>query len=132
MLFLLLTTQTFYKVTCSYGAPYIGETRHSFNARINEHGADIKHECVLKSILAEHSWSAKHHICLESTKILFKENNFFKRKLKESIRINNHPSILNCDDGWNLSLPWQPLLSSIRKPSSKSFLIVPLVFNPLP
>lgn len=101
-----------YKIVCSYGAPYIGETGHSFRTRIREHGADIKYDRVQKSALAEHSSSTKHHICLESTEILAKEDNFFKRKLKEAIKISYHPINLNRDDGWSISLSWQPLLNT--------------------
>jgi hypothetical protein len=102
-----------YKILCSCGAPYIGETGRSFQMRIREHSADIKHDRVHKSALAEHSSSTKHHICLESTQILFKEDNFFKRKLLEAIEINHHPINLNRDDGWSLSQSWQPLLNSL-------------------
>ena len=105
-----------YKVLCSCGTPYIGETGRSFTTRIKEHSADIKHERVVKSSLAEHSSLTKHHICLENSQILAKENNYYKRKMKEAIEIFNHPTNLNRDEGWALSLAWHPLLSSIKRP----------------
>ena len=109
-----LSASGVYKIPCSCGSLYIGETGRSFSTRIKEHSADIRHERVLKSALAEHSSSTKHHICLENAKILLKEDNFFKRKLKEAIAIFNHPSNLNHDEGWALNLSWHPLLSSLK------------------
>jgi hypothetical protein len=35
-----------YKVECSCGKIYIGETGWSFHIRIKEHGEDIKNECT--------------------------------------------------------------------------------------
>ncbi|XP_059066646.1 uncharacterized protein LOC131857886 [Cryptomeria japonica] len=104
-----------YKIVCSCGTPYIGETGHSFMTRIKEHSADIKHERALKSALAEHSTTTKHHICLEDTQVLCRENNFFKRKVKEAIAIIQHPSNLNRDDGLNLSISWHPLLLALQR-----------------
>ena len=106
-----------YKVLCSCGIPYIGETGRSVVTRLKEHAADIRHERVLKSALAEHSSSTKHHICLEDARIVSNERNFFKRKFKEAVEIYNNPSNLNRDDGWHLNLAWRPLLSSLQHSS---------------
>jgi len=100
-----------YKILCSCGVPYIGETDWAFNTRIQEHGADIKHERTQKSALAEDYSTTKHHICLENMQILSKEDNYFKRKFEEAIEINYHPMNLNRDDGWSINPSWQPLLS---------------------
>ena len=94
--------------------PYIGETGRSVHTQIKEHVADIRHDRVGKSALAEHSFSSKHHICLEDTLVLSKEDNYFKRKLKEAIEIFNHPINLNRDDGWILNPSWQPMLTLQR------------------
>ena len=109
-----LLYSTMYKIVCSCGAPYKGETGRSFRTRFCEHSADIRYDRVHKSTLAEHSSSTKHHICLESAQILAKEDNFFKRKLKEAIEISYHSINLNRDDGWSISPSWQPLLSMLN------------------
>lgn len=44
-----------YKVVCSCGAPYIGETVLSFNTKIKEHSLNIRHDRVHKSALVKHS-----------------------------------------------------------------------------
>jgi hypothetical protein len=99
-----------YKIECSCGKCYIGETGRSFQIRIKEHGADIKNERIRTSALAEHSLKTRHHICLEDTKILAKENHFFKRRVREAIEIRKHPSNLNRDNGLELSENWLPLI----------------------
>jgi hypothetical protein len=81
-----------YKIECSCGKCYIGETGRSFQIRIKEHGADIKNERICTSALAEHSLKTRHHIRLEDTKILAKENHLFKRRIREAIEIRKHPS----------------------------------------
>ena len=62
-----------YKVTCSCGLNYIGEIGRSLKVRLKEHGADIH-----TSALVEHSEKSKHHICLEDSSFLAKENHHFK------------------------------------------------------
>ena len=103
-----------YKVVCSCGAPYIGETGRSVSTRIKEHCADIRHDRVQKLALAEHSSTTKHHICLEDAQILSKEDNYFKRKLKEAVEIVGHPINLNRDEGWSLNHSWLPLLAKCQ------------------
>jgi len=66
------------------------------------------------SALAEHSFSSKHHIRLEDTKILAKEDHFFKRRIKEAIEILKHPNNLNRDNGLEISENWIPLIQDKR------------------
>ena len=83
--------------------PYIRELGQFFITRIWEHSVDIKHERVQKSTLGKHSSSTKHHIYLKTAKIVSKEENYFKMKLKETISISYHPIKLNRDDGWSIN-----------------------------
>ena len=62
-----------YKIDCSCGKSYIGETGRSLQTRLKEHGADIRNERSRTSALAEHSSKTKHHICLESASIVARE-----------------------------------------------------------
>jgi len=55
-----------YKIHCSCGKSYIGETGRS----LKEHGADIRNGRSRTSALAEHSLKTKHHICLENASII--------------------------------------------------------------
>jgi hypothetical protein len=99
-----------YKIEFSCGKCYIGETGHSFQIRIKEHGANIKTECTRTSSLAEHSFSSKHHISLEDTKILANKDHFFKHRIKEAIEILEHRNNLNRDNGLEISENWIPLI----------------------
>jgi len=78
--------------------------------RIKEHGANIKNERIRTSTLAEHSIKTRHHVHLEDTKILTKENHLFKHRIREAIEIRKHPSNLNRDSGLELSENWLPLI----------------------
>ena len=99
-----------YKIECSCRKCYIGETSHSFQVRIKEHGADIKNERICTSVLEEHSLKTKHHVRLEDTKILAKEGHLFERQIREAIEIRKHPSNLNRDKGLELNDNWFPLI----------------------
>jgi hypothetical protein len=104
-----------YKIECSYGECYIGEIGRSFQTRIKEHGADIKNERIHTSALAEHSLKTKHHVRLEDTKILAKEEHLFKRCIREAIEIRKHPRNLNRDNGLDLSENWLPLIHKNKR-----------------
>jgi hypothetical protein len=84
-----------YKVSCSCGKSYIGETGRSFQIRIKEHEGDIKNKRIHTSALVEHSLKTKHHVCLEDTMILAKENHYYKRRFREALEIIKHPNNIN-------------------------------------
>jgi len=60
------------------GKSYIGDIGRSFQIRIKEHEGDIKNEGIHTSALSKHSLETKHHVFLEDTKILAKENHYYK------------------------------------------------------
>jgi hypothetical protein len=105
-----------YKVSCSCGKCYIGETGRSFQIRIKEHATDIRNEHIRTSALAEHSLKTKHQVFLEETKILAKENHYYKRCLREALEIIKHPNNINRDGGLEVSNFWQPLINQLRDP----------------
>jgi hypothetical protein len=99
-----------YKVECSCKKCYIGEIKIFFQVRIKEHGDDISRERIGASTLAEHSNDTKHHMCLKDTKILAKENHYFKRRIREAIEIIKHGNNLNRDGGLEINENWLPLI----------------------
>jgi len=101
-----------YLVPCSCGKTYIGEIGQSISTRIQEHVADIKHNCSKTSSLAEHSDKTSHHICIENTCVVAKIDYYHHMKFKEAIKIGKHPNNLNCDDGWKISDNWITTLTS--------------------
>lgn len=62
-----------YKIICSCGKSYIGETGRSLQTRLKEHGANIRNERSRTLALAEHSSKTKHHVCLENASIVTRE-----------------------------------------------------------
>jgi hypothetical protein len=80
-----------YKVSCSCGKCYIGETRRSFQVRIKEHGADIRNERIHTSALAEHSLKTKHHVLPGGYKDTSKRGSLLHETLKRSSRNNQTP-----------------------------------------
>ena len=97
-----------YKILCSCNISYIGETGCSFHTRLKEHGTDIRKERIRSSALAEHVAKTKHHICVEDTTILAKEDHYFKRKFREALEIIKLPHNLNRDGGLEVSTSWLP------------------------
>jgi hypothetical protein len=80
-----------------------------------EHEAYIRKEHTHTSALAEHSHKTKHHVCLEDTKILAKEGHYYKRRLREAIKIIKHPNNMNRDGGLEVSIFWHPLINQLKE-----------------
>jgi len=108
-----------YKIDCSCGKSYIGETGHSLQTRLKEHGADIRNERSRTSALVEHSSKTKHHICLESASIIAREEQHQRRKIREALEIIKHPHNLNRDNDVEISGSWLPLIKESRSHSSQ-------------
>ena len=70
-----------YAIPCLCGEIYIRETGRAINIRIKENCADIRHERIKKSAIAEHSQKTNHHICIEDAKVIAIEENYNKRRV---------------------------------------------------
>ena len=103
-----------YSIPCTCGKQYIGETGRSFQIRLKEHIADIKHNRVKKSALAEHYHHTGHHLCIEDTKFIAKIDHYEKRKIWEALEIELQKNNLNRDDGMQISEAWKPVLNKIK------------------
>ena len=79
-----------------------------------EHNVDLRHNRHKKSSLAEHAHITPHHICLENAKVISREDNLIKRKIKEKIEINLNENYLKTDYGANISDSWKTLLHSLQ------------------
>lgn len=101
-----------YAILCSCGTPYIGETGHSINQRINEHLVDLKHGRAKSSALAKHAEKTKHHVCIEEARVIAKVAQFHHRKIREALEIEKRSNNLNRDDSWKISSRWILALSS--------------------
>lgn len=103
-----------YKIDCSCGKSYIGETWHSLKTRLKEHGVDIKNGRSRTSKLAEHPSKTKHHVCLESAKIITREDHYQKRKIREVLEIRKCPNKLNRDGGNEINRNWLLVIRHIN------------------
>ncbi|MCG8431473.1 MAG: GIY-YIG nuclease family protein, partial [Candidatus Omnitrophica bacterium] len=95
-----------YKVNCSCGKSYIGETCRPLSTRITEHQ---KHA---KSALFEHSANTGHEIHWEQTEILNSRlEKDYQRKLMEAIQIRRHQPELNRDTGLFLPMAYDCIIN---------------------
>ena len=72
---------------------YIGETARTLRVRFKKH-IDSKHP---KSAITEHTSITGHKYTLADVKVLVKEDNDFKKKVKEAIAIHKNKPVLNRD-----------------------------------
>ena len=103
------TMNCIYKIPCECERVYIGETGRALQIRVNEHKNLAKKGLTEKSRIVEHAWNENHKIQWSNAKIVAKESNSIKRKLKEAAYIAltqdpiSQPSI-------ELKSIWIPLL----------------------
>ena len=117
-----------YSIPCSCEIPYIGETGRSIQTRLKEHSADIIHDRHQKAALAEHAHHSRHHIQIERTKLIAREDHYKRRKIREAIEIEKFPSNLNRDDGLKLNDCWRPIIRHLKNYNTHS----KLTKEPLP
>jgi hypothetical protein len=55
------------------------------------------------SALAKDSFKTKYHVCLEDTKILAKKDHYYKRHIRETLKIINHPNNININGDLEIS-----------------------------
>lgn len=100
-----------YRVPCSCGEYYIGETCRSMKIRLQEHRRATKNKQHQLSAISEHAWSEPgHNILFEDAKILAKESKYFPRLIREAIEIVKTPANFNRDQGYHLHNAWKRIL----------------------
>ena len=98
-----------YQIPCKdCSLSYIGETGRPLNVRIKEHQRAVRNG-DMKNAIAVLSEKETHRIDWDNAKILEKEQNWKRRKLKESLHIRRHHNF-NLDQGFSLSHVWDPLI----------------------
>ena len=86
---------------------YIGETGRNMGVRFKEH--TIRKGTV--SAVKEHLEGSRHSCSLEDVRILDREEDWYRRKIKEAIMIERHHPTLNRDKGLELPAAYSSLLS---------------------
>ena len=67
-----------YSIPRSCQDVYIGKIGRYFEVRLKEHCVDLKYDRVKKTTLAKHAHLTKHHICMEKSMIITKEEDLTK------------------------------------------------------
>jgi hypothetical protein len=100
-----------YQVNCANcDATYVGEAIRSLNTRYNDHCKTTGATTAVGDHLKQH----KHKIKLDDVQVLAREDNFWKRKIREAIEIKTECPTLNRDAGYDLPAIYDDLLSHDR------------------
>ncbi|XP_022814510.1 uncharacterized protein LOC111348209 [Spodoptera litura] len=123
-----------YKINCSCGLSYIGQTKRPIIKRFKEHQADLKRKQINKSAIAEHVFlSGRGHSIEDHVKVLYTDRRNHSRNhsriVREAIEIRKHyPYTLNRNDGFKLSAKWNQVIEKIikktRPPCKKSIIVM--------
>lgn len=111
-----------YKIDCSCGSSYIGQTKRTIAERVKEHIAAVKNRQTNKSAIAEHLLDSgpNHWIELHKPKILSTDRHFYPRIVREAIEIKKYRNF-NREEGFRLSPSWNPVIGRCsRRVSSDS------------
>jgi len=101
-----------YKIPCSCGKVYIGETERMVNIRMTER--DVRLKYITHSALSEHNIEIGHQILFDKTTTIATTTSYFPRKYREAIEIQKHSNNLNRNNGYNISKIWKPILPVIK------------------
>ena len=98
---LLLRSNVVYRLKCSCGSCYIGQTRRNIKSRMEEHNPEAKFS--YKTDVTKHLLdNPEHTIDFEHPEILASASNLKELMIKETILIQQHRPDINVDDS---SLP---------------------------
>ena len=97
-----------YRIPCSCGKSYIGETKRRLETRLREHQEACRKGTREKSAVAEHAWNDHHTIKWEETAVVDMARHPRELLLKEAIHIQMTPAEerLNRDAGLELPRCW--------------------------
>ena len=97
-----------YRIGCSCGKTYIGETGRNLDIRLKEHKRAVKMDNQNNGIVV-HVNKTLHDIEWNNTEILEQESNWNKRKVKEVLHIREEHATMNLDQGYQLNTIWSTL-----------------------
>ena len=107
-----------YKIPCSCGKHYVGETGATVKTRIKQDQKAVFENKKNNSALAEHTDICNGSVQWDKASILASENKFFQRSVRESLEIQRQRTPpeqgLNKDTGRYVKTnDWLPLLRKI-------------------
>ena len=103
-----------YKVNCLCGKSYIGETGRPLSTRMKEHRKAVVNGELNKSAIAEHCYKCGQQIDWANAMAIGHESDFWRRKIKESIKIKCYGtgpnSGINRDNGFEIGHAWDSII----------------------
>lgn len=86
-----LQTPGVYKIPCSCGKFYVGETGRGVSTRLKEHEkyTELRHA---RSTMVEHQLTTKHKILFDKTSALTKNKGYFPKEIYERVESWNAPT----------------------------------------
>ena len=104
-----------YKIPCSCGKVYLGETRMRLETRLKEHKDACGRGELEKSAIAEHAWTHHHAIKWEETSMVDRAIRRTELLLKEALSIQLTPvgERLNRDEGLELPGCWAATIRAV-------------------
>ena len=96
-----------YMIPCECGRVYVGETGRTLKQRITEHKRAVKN-ADSNNGLAVHVAGTGHTIHWDEAEVVCREEQWTKRKIKESLTIKARANNLNLDTGASIDPNWNP------------------------
>jgi len=106
---------TIYHITCDndHGHTYIGESKRPLNQRFKEH-RNLDHPTGV----GEHCLATGHSVSIQNVKVLAREKQWHRRKVKEAIYIKQRAPTMNRDQGYQLP----PIYNQLIPPVTESII----------
>ena len=104
-----------YKIPCSCGSFYIGETVRRLGTRVKEHREACIHGDTKKSAISEHAWTYQHPIMWTKAEVLDRACRHDVLRFKEAIHIQTSTGHFNRDVGVDIPECWPALLNLMNK-----------------
>lgn len=102
---------------------YIGESRKGMEMRSTQHLNHVKNGNTKDSAIADHACNVGHKFNPLNIRILEKESNTFRRKVKEGLYIQSNPNTINKNNGKPMNSIWTHILR--KKISKRKFPMQP-------
>ena len=111
-----------YKIPCTCGLQYIGETKRALETRFKEHQAATRRGELEKSAIAEHAWTEHHRPAWDDVTILEQARNDDALRIKEALCISmaEKQTLLNRDRGQPLRIVGCRCYSACALPADSS------------
>ena len=105
-----------YKLDCSCGCSYVGETKKHISTRIGEHQRDVFNGNWGPTGVTQHSKDCHGSFGWSADDVTIAvESNFRRRKVRESLEINRHQANLNRDRGEYNTVSWNGFFYKLDK-----------------